>query len=77
MLTGCLMMQDAYPTRYAFNTYASLIAIQLVLALVMPGLDQEGESPRQADDQHYSPLIDLLTLDDPQVFPSPRSTTSR
>jgi hypothetical protein len=71
------MMQDAYPTRYAFNTYASLIAIQLVLALVMPGLDQEGESPRQTHNQHYSPLTDPLALHDPQAFPFPRSTTSR
>ena len=38
-----IVKRDAYPTRYAFNTYVGLIVIQLGLALVMPGVNQEGE----------------------------------
>ena len=41
------VLQDAYPTRYAFNTYVGLIVIQLGLALVMPGVNQEGGSQAQ------------------------------
>jgi hypothetical protein len=37
-------MQDAAPTQLAFTTYCGLVAIQLLLALVMPGVDQEGDS---------------------------------
>ncbi|KAJ9113639.1 hypothetical protein QFC22_005947 [Naganishia vaughanmartiniae] len=33
---------DAYPTWFAFRTYGGLIAVQLLLAWIMPGVDQEG-----------------------------------
>jgi len=34
--------QDAYPTKYAFAMYGSLMTFQLFLAFVMPGYQQEG-----------------------------------
>lgn len=34
--------QDAYPTWFAFKTYGGLIVVQLLLAWIMPGVDQEG-----------------------------------
>lgn len=39
-----LVKRDAYPTVGGLKMYGGLICVQLVLALVMPGVDQEGES---------------------------------
>ncbi|KAG8717039.1 C-24(28) sterol reductase [Ceratobasidium sp. 394] len=36
------VVQDAYPTRHAFNMYTARIIFQLALAFVMPGYVQEG-----------------------------------
>ncbi|KAJ9096769.1 hypothetical protein QFC21_005039 [Naganishia friedmannii] len=34
--------KDAYPTWFAFKSYGGLIVVQLLLAWIMPGVDQEG-----------------------------------
>lgn len=62
--------QDAAPTPFAFKAYGGLIAVQLALAWVMPGLDQEGET-RQLS------RVGLLANVALQAFKSPRSTTTR
>lgn len=36
------VQRDAYPTAWAGKVYGGLVAVQLVLAWVMPGVDQEG-----------------------------------
>ncbi|QRW03505.1 C-14 sterol reductase ERG24 [Ceratobasidium sp. AG-Ba] len=36
------VVQDAYPTRHAFNMYTGLMIFQLGLAFIMPGYIQEG-----------------------------------
>jgi delta24(24(1))-sterol reductase len=38
-----LVKRDAWPTLEGLKMYGGLIAVQSVLALVMPGVDQEGE----------------------------------
>lgn len=68
-----LLSKEAYPNAFAFKTYAGLIVIQLFLALVMPGVDQEGM-------YGSIPIVIIIAglnrvANHPQVFPYRRSTT--